>query len=134
MSPQNFCPPFPPKILLFSKKLLNENILKTLFPIKKVIFIFVAKSFLPFKRDLVPGNGFCHFFRKLQLFLNKLLNNKIFNTSFVIEKVILIFGVRRLLSQNNCQMCPQKSFSQFSRKILLFLKKLLNKKYSVSNF
>ncbi len=41
---------------------------------------------------------------------------------------MLIFGVRRLLSLKNCQTRPQNSFSQFSLKILLFSKKLLNKK------
>ncbi len=41
---------------------------------------------------------------------------------------MLIFGVRRLLSLKNCQMGPQTSFLQFSLKIQLFSKKLLNKK------
>ncbi len=72
--------------------------------------------------------GFCRFIRKLHLFLNKLLNSKIFNLLFVIKKVTLIFGARRLLSPQNCQMRPQNSFSRFSRKILLFSKKLFIKK------
>ncbi len=56
------------------------------------------------------------------------VNNKIFRTSFVIKKVLLIFVARCLLSLKNRQMCPKNSFALFSRKILLFSKRLLNKK------
>ncbi len=49
------------------------------------------------------------------------------DTKFLIKKVVLIFETRPLLSQKTEQMCPQSSFSP---KILLFSKKLLNKKYS----
>ncbi len=41
---------------------------------------------------------------------------------------MLIFGAGRLLFLKSRQMCPQNSFLQFSRKILFFSKKLLNKK------
>ncbi len=41
---------------------------------------------------------------------------------------MLIFGAGRLLSLKNCQMRQQNSFSLFSQKILLFSKKLTNKK------
>ncbi len=47
---------------------------------------------------------------------------------FHFKKVTLIFGTRYLLSLKNCLMCPENNFSRFSRKILLFSKKLLNKK------
>ncbi len=68
--PQKFFSPFSPKMLLFSKKLLNEKIFKTSFPIKKVIFIFVSRRPIPFKRDLAPRNGFLLFFfsRKYSFF------------------------------------------------------------------
>ncbi len=42
--------------------------------------------------------------------------------------IMLIFGVRRLLSLKNCEMRPQNSFLRFSLKIQLFFEKLLNKK------
>ncbi len=41
---------------------------------------------------------------------------------------MLTYGVRRLLSLKNRQMCSQSSFPLCSRKILLFSKKWLNKK------
>ncbi len=123
LSPKNFFTPFSPK-MFFSRKLLNKKIFKTSFPIKKGYIHF---------RHQTPTNGSLRFLRKLQLFLKKLLNHQIFSTSFVIKKVMLIFGARHLLSLKNCQMCSQNSFSQFSQKILLFSKKLSNKKiFSIS--
>ncbi len=97
----NFFPPFCLKMLLFSKKLSNGGIFKPSFHIIKVIFTFVARRPFPFKRDLSPRNGFLPFSRKIQLFLKKLLNNKIFSTEFVIEKDMLIFGSTPLLSLKN---------------------------------
>ncbi len=129
MSPQNSFYPFPPKVLLFSKKWSKEKIFKTSFVIKKVIFIFVARHLLPFKRDLALRNSFWPFSQIITaIFFFKLLNNKIFTTSFVIKKVTVIFNTRHHLSLKNCQMRPQNSFSWFSQKILFFSKKLLNKK------
>ncbi len=72
MRPQNNFSRFSLKIQLFSKKLLNEKILKTSFPIKKVIFIFVARRLLPFKRDLGPKNGFLAFSQKITPFFEKI--------------------------------------------------------------
>ncbi len=127
--PQKFFPPFSPKMLLFLKKLLDEKIFKTSFSIKKVIFIFVARCPLPFKRDLDLINGFLSFSPKIQIFLKKPLCNKIFRTTFVIKKVILIFGAGRLLSLKEIVKCtPKTVFLRFSRKVMLFSKKLLNKK------
>ncbi len=42
---------------------------------------------------------------------------------------MLIFGARCLPSLKNRQMCPQNTFSLFFPKILIFSKKLFNKKY-----
>ncbi len=134
MSAQNFSP-LPPKIMLFSKKLLNDKIFETSFPIKKFIFILVARRLISFKRDLGPRNGFLAFSQKITHFWKKLVNNKIFDTYLICDKkVMLIFGVRRLLSLKNCPLRPQNSFLRFSLKIQPFSKKLLNKKYSASNF
>ncbi len=105
-------------MLLFSKKLLNNKIFKTLFPIKKVIFIFVTRRHVPFRGDWGLRNNFLPFFQKIQLILKKLLNNKILSTSFVIKKVMLIFGGRCLLSLKNCQMCSKSGFSLFLSKKL----------------
>ncbi len=73
---------------------------------------------------------------RTQLFLKKLLNNKIFCTLFVVKKkVYLIFGTRHLLFLKNRQMCSQNSFTWFSLKILaFFLKNCWIRKYSASNF
>ncbi len=107
--PKNFFP-FSPKMLLFLKKLFHEKIFKTLFPIKKVIFIFVARCPLPFKRDLGPRNGFLPFFQKIQLFLKKLLNNKIFSTSSVIKKSYVNFWRMTPPSPKKSGNVPQNSF------------------------
>ncbi len=125
--PKKIFSPFSPKMLIFLKKLLDEKIFGTSSPIIKVIFIFVGRHPVPLKRDLAFGNSFLSFSQKIQLLLKKPLNNKIFRTSFVIKKVILIFGAKRLLSLKNRQMCPENSISQFSQKILFFSKKFLNK-------
>ncbi len=66
--PPKFFSPFFRKIYLFSKKLLDEKIFKTSFPIKNVIFIFAAKCPLLFRRVLAPKNGFLPFSRKIPLF------------------------------------------------------------------
>ncbi len=130
---KNFFTHFLRKCGFFQKKLLNIKMFNTSFPIKKVIFIFVARRSLLFKRNFGPRNGFLPFSQKIQPFLKQLLNNKIFSTLFVIKEVMLIFGPRCLLSLKNCQVCPQNSFSRFSRKMLLFLKKLSsNKLFSIS--
>ncbi len=56
----------------FSKKLLDKKIFDTSFPIKKVIFIFIASLPLPYKRDLAPRNGYSvirSFLEKYSFFL-----------------------------------------------------------------
>ncbi len=130
--PPNIFSPIFSKNVSFFEKIVKEmkKYSKPYFPVKKVIFIFLARRPLPFKRDLGPWNGFSLFSQKIQLFLKKLLNNKIFNTSFVI-KVMLIFGPRRLFSLKNCQMRRQNSFSRCSQKNPLFSKKLNKKIFSI---
>ncbi len=91
MSAQKFFP-LSPKILLFSKKLLNDKIFETSFPIKKFIFILVSRRLLSFKRDLGPRNGFLGFPRKITHFWKKLVNHKIFNTLFVIKSYVNFRG------------------------------------------
>ncbi len=98
-------------------------VIETSFPIKKGIF----RCLLSFKGDLGPRNGFLAFSQKITLFWKKLVSNKIFDTSFCDKKVMLIFGVRRLLSLKNCQMRPPKQFSAVFSENIAFFKKLLNK-------
>ncbi len=100
-------------MLLFSKKLLDEKMFKTSFPLKKGYIHFHRQTgSFPSKETCAPEMVFCRFLRKLLLFFKKLLNNKLFNTSFMIKKVMLIFGARRLLSLENCQMHPKTIFSE----------------------
>ncbi len=102
-------------MLLFTKKWLAEKIFKTSFSVKKVILIFVAGCFFPFKRDLAPRSGFLPFSRKIRLVSNKLRNNKIFGTSFVKKKKIaLILGARRLFSLKVVKCAPKQLFPVFS--------------------
>ncbi len=122
---------FSPKMLLFLKKLFDEKLFKTAFPIKRIIFIFVARHLLLFKRDLDPRNGFLLLSQKIQLFLKKSLSNKIFRTSFVIKESYLNFWGKTPPFSKNHQMSLENCFLRFSRKILLFSK---IKKYSASNF
>ncbi len=92
--PPKYFPPFSPKIFIFSKKLLNEKILKTHFWLKRLYSFSSQDASFPSKETWALEMIFYRFLRKLQLFLKKLLNNKIFSISFVIKKVTLIFGVR----------------------------------------
>ncbi len=48
----------------------------------------------PSKETLGPRNGFLPFFQKIKAFLKKLLNNKIFSSSFVIKKMLCYFLVQ----------------------------------------
>ncbi len=88
-----------------------------------------------FKKALGPQKlFFAVFFRKYSFSLKKkLLNNNIFSTQFIINRVMLIFGARCLLSLKNGQMCPQNSFSMFLGKYDFFRKNCWTKKYSKSN-
>ncbi len=131
LAPKIFSP-FSPKMLLFFEKIVKWKNIQNLISIKKVIFIFIARCLALQKRLGLQkwsffSENYSSFWKNCN-FLKKLLNNKIFNTSFMIKKVMLMFGARRLLSLKNYEMHPQNSFSQFSLKVLLFSKTLLNKK------
>ncbi len=115
------------KNVAFSKKLLNEKYSKPNSPIKKVIFIFARKTPHSLKKRIGPQKRFFDVFSENTAFLKKLLNNKIFSTLFVIKSYVN-FGSKTPPFPKELSMCPQNSFSQLSRKILLFSKKLSNKK------
>ncbi len=123
----------PPKKWCFFLHFLGECWYSNLiFHKKGYVFTFIARRLLHFKRDLAsrdllsPFSWKIVFFFSFFFFLRKLLNNKISRIQFAIKRVRLIFGARRLLSLKCRQMCTQNSFSQLSRKTLLFSKKLLN--------
>ncbi len=123
---------FSQNVAFFEKIVRWKNIQNLVFH-KKGLFIFVARRSLPFKRDLGSGNGFLLFSQKIQIFLEKLLNNKIFRTWFVIRNVILIFGKTPLFAKKSSNVPPKKFFTVFSENTVFF-KKMLNKKYSATNF
>ncbi len=125
MSPKNFFLWFSPKMLLFSKKLLNGKIFKTSFPIKKVIFIFAAWRPVPFKKELGPRNGFLPFFQKIQLFfLKNRLNNKIFITSFVSKKSYVNFWCKApSFLKKLSNVLPKQFFTVFSVNTFFFFQK-----------
>ncbi len=125
------CPPkifslVSPKILLFSKKLLKDKILKISFPIKKIIFILVARRILFFKRHLGLRNGFLAFSPKITIFWENLVNNKILDTLFVIKKFVN-FWRKTPSFPKKLSNAPKNSFLPFSLKIQLFFEKMLNK-------
>ncbi len=68
MYPKIVFPHFLRKCCSLRKKLLDEKIFESSFPIKKVIFIFVVKCPLPFERDFGPRNNFSVFSGKYSFF------------------------------------------------------------------
>ncbi len=68
MFPQIFFPIFSKNIAFFEKIVLWKNIQNLISHKKKVIFIFVARRLLSFKRDLGPRNGFLAFSQKITPF------------------------------------------------------------------
>ncbi len=132
MSSKIFSPIFSKNVAFYKKKLLDEKIFKDSFPTKKVIFIFVARHHLPFKRDLAPGNGFCHFRKRFLPFSQKIqffflkkqpLSNKIFRTSFVIKKSYPNFwGKTTPFSKKSSNVPRKQFFAVFSENIASFKK------------
>ncbi len=101
--PKIFFPIFS-KNVTFLEKIVGSNNIENLISNEKDIH-FCPWTPLPFKRDMIPRNCFWPYFQKIQLFLKKLLNNKIISTSVVMKKVMFIFGARRSFSKKNRQMC-----------------------------
>ncbi len=57
--------------ITFYKKIVRWKNIQNLISHKKIIFIFVARRPLPFKRDLAPRNNFSPFSRKIELLNQK---------------------------------------------------------------
>ncbi len=141
MTPSNklSCPPkiFPPlslKILLFSKKLLNDKIFETSFLIKKVIFILVARRLLSFKRDSSPRNGFLAFSQKITLFWKKLVfrlltGNRWKRENFLIWHLILS-GSRELTTSTLLNSSLKKNFCGWLQQLFLNFLKILAQRYN----
>ncbi len=68
---KNVFPLFSQRMILSSKKRLYEELFETSIPIKMVIFIFVIRRPLPFKRHLDLRNSFPPFSPKKQFFIGK---------------------------------------------------------------
>ncbi len=118
-SPNNFFPIFYKNVAFFGKIVTWKNI-QNLISQKKRLYSFSSPDVpFPSKETVVFP-----FSQKIQPFLKKLLNKKIFSASFVIKKVMLIFGAKRLLSLKNCQRCLQNSFWLCYHKWWIFKKSI----------
>ncbi len=106
LTPKNFFSPFTPKML-------NEKIFNNLFPIKKIVFIFVARRTLPFERDFSSRNGFLSFSQKIQPFLKKLLNYKIFSALFAIKSYVNFWCKRPPFPKKLLNVPPKQFFTFF---------------------
>ncbi len=127
MSPKNFFLIFSKNIAFF-EKIVKWKKFKISFPIKKAMFIFVAKRLFLYKRDLAPKQFFVIFSENYNFFWKKLLNNKIFNTSFVIKNSYANFwGKTPPFSKKLSNVSPKKFFTVVSGNTAFF-EKLLNKK------
>ncbi len=130
MRPQNIFLQFPQKILLFSKKLYNMKIFSIWFLIKKgYIFIFSVRW--PLLKMVMPAKYFFpYFLQNCSFFRKKLLDEKIFKTSFPIKKVIFIFVDGHSFPSKETWP-PETVFLPFSQKIQHFWKNSKIIKYSV---
>ncbi len=112
ISAKKFFSLFSPKMLLSSKKLLDEKIFKTSFPIKKGY-----DAPFPSKENWPQRRFFAIFSENTAFFFwgGGTLNNKILSTPFMIKKGMLVFGARGLLSLKNRQnVRPRQFFIVFS--------------------
>ncbi len=75
------------KNVVFSEKLLNEKIFQTSFPIKKSCIHSRCQTPPFLYKRLGPQKRFSVVFSENYTFWKKLVNNKIFDTSFVIKKL-----------------------------------------------
>ncbi len=123
--PPKFFPHFLQKCGFFRKKLLNEKIFETSFPTKKVTFIFIVRHPFPSRGTWPLETVFCIFLRKLRLFLKKLLNDKVFDSSFAIKKSYVNFWCETSPFPKKLSIAPVKQFIAVSLKIILFLKKFV---------
>ncbi len=117
---------FSKKCCFFRKNVTWENI-QNLISHKRGYIHFCRQMPPSLQKRLRPPKRFFAVFSEnysFFFFLKKQLNNKIFDTSFAIKKVMLIFGARRLPYLKICQMRLQNSFSPVFQKILLFSKNL----------
>ncbi len=133
--PQNFSP-FSPKMLLFLRKLLNEKIFKTSFPIKKGYIHFPCQVHPSLQKRLGPQKWFFAVFSENTAFLwKKLLNNKIFNPYLWLKKSHVNFWRKEAFFPKKLSNAPPKQFfTIFSGNTVFFQKNCWPKKYSASNF
>ncbi len=107
-----------------TKMALNQVVtFEISFPIKKFIFILVARRLLSFKKDLGPRNSFLTFSQKITHFWKKLVNNKIFTSTFWNIPLLTHFLRQRffIFSKNS-----QISKTPHVQRVLQILKKVRN--------
>ncbi len=76
-------------MLLSLKKLLNEKIFKTSFPMKKAIIHFPRQTPLPlFKRYLAPKTVFCPFLRNTSAMRSRKRFTYVGKCNFAVERKI----------------------------------------------
>ncbi len=109
--------------------LTHENILHLICAKKSYIHFLCRMT--PLKNAHVSPKFFSPFFPKMLLFSKKLLDEKIFRTSFLIKKAHIYFRRQTAPSFQKGLGSRKWFFAIFFQKIQPFLKKLLNKKYSV---
>ncbi len=106
-------------MLLSSKKLLDEKIFKTSFPMENIILIFIARCPRPFKRNLAPQNSFSFFSWKYSLKKKKknvdryIMTNLISITDFIICQV-------HILLNNFCCNTHTNSFVDYINSFLVY--------------
>ncbi len=84
-------------------------------PPLRVIFAFVVRHPIPRKTVVSPKNYFSLLFWKILFFLEKIIIRKLFKTSFLKKKFILIFVARHtlILFSSKWSCPPINDFSQF---------------------
>ncbi len=108
--PSTIFSPFSSKILLFLEKFFNLKIFNTSFPIKKGCVHFRRRSSSSFQKRWALETVVLSFTQKIQPFLKKLLNNKVFSTSFVIKKSYVNFWCKMPHFPKKLTKVPPKQF------------------------
>ncbi len=133
MFPQNFFPHFLQKCYFFRKNCQMKNI-QYLISHKKRYIHFRRQTPPSLQKRLQPQKRFFPLSQKIQPFLKKLLNKKIFNTIFVIKVVNFLYNrppfLKKLLN-----VPPKQFFTFFSENTAFFGKncRIKNIQHLISN-
>ncbi len=105
-----------------------KTVFDTLFPTEKVIFIFVIRWLIPSKMVVPRKIIFRCSFGKYYFFSKKLLNKKYSKPHFLLKRLYWLLSLDGPFPSKRSS--PINVFSNFSPKILCFLKNLFNNKLS----